>query len=267
MFLFRLLGRLVGGLVNLVLWLALIAVIVGGLLIVGPSFGLHTERLNIPAPVSSALSGVETTIPSVFESHVASLAQITPPALPEAFYPPILQDNQSPSPDSQSTQAPVGTPTLDTDMAGFLPNPSLTPGVIDPRVTQANIKSTICKKGYTASVRPPESYTEPLKKKDIALYGYADTKLADYEMDHLVPLEVGGSPTDPQNLWPEPHKGEWNSFVKDQLENKINALICDGQISLAAGQDAFITNWIEAYQKYISPTPIDGGGTSSSSGD
>ena len=169
MFLFRLLGRLVGGLVNLVLWLALITVIVGGLLIVGPSFGIHTERLNIPSPVSSVLSGVETAIPSVLEAHVAKLAQITPPALPEAFYPPILQ-NQSPSPDSQSTQTPVGTPTLDTDIAGFLPNPSLTPGVIDPRVTQANIKSTICKKGYTASVRPPESYTEPLKKKGIAQY-------------------------------------------------------------------------------------------------
>ena len=65
MFLFRLLGRLVGGLVNLVLWLALIAVIVGGLLIVGPSFGIHTERLDIPSPVSSVLSGVETAIPSV----------------------------------------------------------------------------------------------------------------------------------------------------------------------------------------------------------
>jgi len=266
MFLFRLLGRLVGGLVNLLLWLALIAVIVGGLLIVGPSFGIHTERLNIPAPVSSVLSGVETGIPSAFNVSQINLAQITPPALPEAFYPPILQNSQS-SPDSQSTQTPVGTPTRDADIAGFLPNPSLTPGVIDPRVTQANIKSTICKKGYTASVRPPESYTEPLKKKDIALYGYADTKLADYEMDHLVPLEVGGNPSDPQNLWPEPHNGEWNSFVKDQLENKINALVCEGQISLAAGQDAFTTNWIAAYQKYISPTPIDSGGTSSSSGD
>ena len=169
MFLFRLLGRLAGGLVNLVLWLALIAVIVGGLLIVGPSFGLHKQRLNLPASVSSALSGVETAIPSAFNLLPVTLAQITPPALPEAFYPPILQNSQS-SPDSQSTQAPVGTLTLDADIAAFLPNPSLTPGVIDPRVTQANIKSTVCKKGYTASVRPPESYTEPLKKKDIALW-------------------------------------------------------------------------------------------------
>ena len=266
MFLFRLLGRLVGGLVNLVLWLALVTVIVGGLLIVGPSFGIHTERINIPSPVSSVLSGVETGIPSAFNVSHINLAQITPPALPEAFYPPILQ-NQSPSPDSQSTQTPVGTPTLDADIAGFLPNPSLTPGGIDPRVTQANIKSTICKKGYTASVRPPESYTEPLKKKDIALYGLADTQLKAYELDHLIPLEVGGNPTDPQNLWPEPYAGAWGARTKDQIENKINALVCNGQISLAAGQDAFITNWIEAYQKYISPTPIDSGGTSSSSGD
>ena len=81
----------------------------------------------------------------------------------------------------------------------------------NPRVTQANIKSTICKKGYTASVRPPRIYTEPLKKKDIALYGLADTQLKAYELDHLIPLEVGGNPTDPQNLWPEPYTGEWGA--------------------------------------------------------
>ena len=122
-------------------------------------------------------------------------------------------------------------------------------------------------KGLYRQREAPKSYTEPLKKKDIALYGLADTQLKAYELDHLIPLEVGGNPTDPQNLWPEPYAGEWGARTKDQIENKINALVCNGQISLAAGQDAFITNWIEAYQKYISPTPIDSGGTSSSSGD
>ena len=146
-----------------------------------PAFLFHNDQKSI------ALSGVETAIPSAFNLSPVTLAQITPPALPEAFYPPILQNDPSssastPAPDnqdiqtligaifSQSTPTLVDTSTLDTaDIAGFLPDHSLTPGVIDPRVTQANIKSTICKKGYTASVRPPESYTEPLKKKDIAL--------------------------------------------------------------------------------------------------
>jgi hypothetical protein len=52
-----------------------------------------------------------------------------------------------------------------------LPNPLLTPGAVDPRVTQSNIEETICVRGWTRTVRPPESYTEPLKREQINRYG------------------------------------------------------------------------------------------------
>ena len=43
---------------------------------------------------------------------------------------------------------------------GELPDPKCTPGSIDPVVTQANIRSTICKGGWTdPHLRPPESQT------------------------------------------------------------------------------------------------------------
>ena len=92
-----------------------------------------------------------------------------------------------------------------------LPNPTLTPGAIDPNVTQANIDTTIYVRGWTRTVRPPEDYTERLKHQQIREYGYSDTRLGDYEEDHLIPLEIGGSPDNPRNLWPEPHKapGGW----------------------------------------------------------
>src|SRR5215471_19094461 len=88
-----------------------------------------------------------------------------------------------------------------------LPDPSCTPGSYNPNVTQSTIGSTICMSGWTATVRPPTSYTNALKVQGIADYGYSDTNVSDYEEDHLVPLELGGAPRDPRNLWPEPHFG------------------------------------------------------------
>ena len=86
--------------------------------------------------------------------------------------------------------------------AGDLPDPVRTPGEINPDVTQANLQSTVCVRGWTKSVRPPAYYTNRLKKLQIWQYGYADTNPRDYEEDHLIPLSVGGSTTDPRNLWP-----------------------------------------------------------------
>ena len=79
------------------------------------------------------------------------------------------------------------------------PDRGCTPGAIDPRVTQANLGQTICRRGgYTGSVRPPESYTEALKRSQIPAYGaYRGSSLSDYEEDHLVSLELGGSRRQP----------------------------------------------------------------------
>ena len=136
-----------------------------------------------------------------------------------------------------------------------LPNPALTPGATNPEVTQANIHTTICTSGFTAAVRPSESYTEALKRTQLKDYGYADQSLNDYEEDHLIPLEVGGNPTDPKNLWPEPRYGVYTSEQKDHLENKLHAMVCSGQIDLATAQQAFAGNWVDAYHRWVSPTP------------
>ena len=124
-----------------------------------------------------------------------------------------------------------------------LPDPICTPGAVDPRVTQDNIATTICVRGYTKTVRPPAGYTNDLKVHQIAEYGYAGTNLADYEEDHLIPLELGGHPTDPKNLWPQPRSGHHPASQKDQVENSLHSKVCAGAMTLAAAQAAIAANW------------------------
>ncbi len=142
-------------------------------------------------------------------------------------------------------------------LAQALPNPRLTPGATNPAVTQADIHQTICVRGYAQSIRPPERYTERLKRIQIREYGYTDRKIWHYEEDHLVPLSVGGSPTSPKNLWPQPHEvvDGWGSYAKDRLESQLHWLVCHRGLPLATAQRAILTNWIAAYKKYVGPVP------------
>ncbi len=140
------------------------------------------------------------------------------------------------------------------------PNSRITPGALNPAVDQANIHETICVRGYSRTLRPPEDYTERLKRSGIRRYGYTDYRLRDYEEDHLVSLELGGSPTNPHNLWPEPHHviGGWGSYAKDRLENKLHTLVCRGRVPLAEAQRDIASDWIAAYKRYVGPDPSPG---------
>ncbi|MGH8261112.1 MAG: hypothetical protein ACREUG_15630, partial [Steroidobacteraceae bacterium] len=137
------------------------------------------------------------------------------------------------------------------------PDARMTPGAVNRAVTQANIAETICRRGYTKTIRPPRKYTERLKRRQIRAYRYTDRRLRDYEEDHLVSLEIGGSPSDPRNLWPEPRHvvGGWGSQTKDRLENRLHRAVCQGRLPLAAAQRAIAHDWIAAYRRYIGPAP------------
>ena len=135
--------------------------------------------------------------------------------------------------------------------AGDLPDHRATPGATNPDVTQANIRQTVCVKGFTKTIRPPASYTNKLKKQQIRQYGYDDTNPRDYEEDHLIALSIGGAPQDERNLWPQPRKSEWNAEKKDQLEFVMYKLVCAGEIGLAEAQRAMATDWIAAWKKYV----------------
>ncbi|MFJ9608766.1 hypothetical protein ACIRS1_20755 [Kitasatospora sp. NPDC101176] len=131
-----------------------------------------------------------------------------------------------------------------------LPDPACTPGATNPDVTQDTIDDTICVGGYSTSIRPSTSYTNRLKVQQIAQYGYADTSTADYEEDHFIPLSLGGHPTDPRNLWPEPHyatgSGDGTSLDKDSVEYKLYRAVCNHQVDLVPAQRAIATDWTTA---------------------
>lgn len=129
-----------------------------------------------------------------------------------------------------------------------LPDPACTPGAYNPDVTQDTIYSTICVSGWTGTVRPPTTYTNALKAQGIIDYGYSDTTMSDYEEDHLVPLELGGAPRDPANLWPEPRYGSPSASSKDSVENQLKTAVCDGVITLDDARTAIQTDWTTALQ-------------------
>ena len=114
----------------------------------------------------------------------------------------------------------------------ILADPIRTPGVLNPSVTQANIRSTICRDGWTATIRPPVSYTNALKRRQMRQYGETGS-MSDYQEDHLISLELGGNPADPRNLWPEPYP---RASDVDQIENELNAEVCSGRLTLAEAQ-------------------------------
>ena len=130
-----------------------------------------------------------------------------------------------------------------------LPDARCTPGAVDPRVTQADIRSTICRRGYTRTVRPPESVTYPEKRASMRAYGDHGPTHA-YEYDHLIPLELGGAANDLGNLWPEPGA---SPNPKERLEDVLNALVCRRQLPLRDAQRLIATNWVKAYSRYVSP--------------
>lgn len=119
-------------------------------------------------------------------------------------------------------------------------------GTANPDVTQANIKSTICVSGFTATIRPPTSYTSPLKAKLCKQQNCGDS--SKYELDHRIALTVGGAPSDPNNLWLQPYP---DAKLKDRLEVVLNKKVCNYELTLAQAQAMLKGNWQQYFQEYI----------------
>jgi hypothetical protein len=126
-----------------------------------------------------------------------------------------------------------------------LPDPVCTPGVVSTAVNQENLSSTICRSGYTKTVRPPQSQTGAFKRKIMVAY-HESAPLGAYELDHLISLQLGGS-NDAGNLWPQRNDlpgGESDS--KDPVESALNRAVCARRVTLAAAQSAIATDWTTA---------------------
>lgn len=147
--------------------------------------------------------------------------------------------------------APDGRTAQQLIDAHVLPDPRDNPGVLNLGVSPANIRATICTHGWTATVRPPTSVTNTLKAKLLP----AGHKLLDYELDHLLSIEDGGSPSDPRNLWMMVYADHYGARVKDVLETRVAHMVCKGQLTLDQARAALAPNWLAGYVQYVGPLP------------
>jgi hypothetical protein len=130
---------------------------------------------------------------------------------------------------------------------GIYPDAARTPGFANPVITQDNIVDTICNPDWsTKEIRPPSSYTSRLKREQMQEWSLPG-RTSDYEEDHLISLELGGNPTDPRNLWPEPYRPKPGAKEKDVVENYLHRQVCSGAMTLQAAQNAIATDWYKVY--------------------
>jgi hypothetical protein len=148
------------------------------------------------------------------------------------------------------TTALLGAAPAGAVQPGPFPDLSLTPGRADGQVTQADVAQTICVPGYTKAVRRVSTKT---RSQVYVEYHVSKRDQFRYTLDHLIPLELGGSNTI-GNLWPEQTFGDTGSKSKDQVERNLHSLVCAGTVPLAAAQLAIVANWTTAEATVTSAT-------------
>lgn len=123
-----------------------------------------------------------------------------------------------------------------------VPKPQLTPGATVP-VT----KQQVC--GSSSFTRGPV-VPASLQQQVFQMYGITNPRPDAYEIDYLITPDLGGA-ANIRNLWPQPYDTAWNARVKDQLEERLHSMVCNGEIDLATAQHDLAADWIAAYEKYF----------------
>ncbi len=132
-------------------------------------------------------------------------------------------------------------------------------GAVNPDVTRANIHETICVVGWTKTVRPSAAVMRDIKLRLAAKAGIAAADAYKYELDHVVPLELGGAPLDEQNLQLQPWAGSCGAKAKDRLEYELSRRVCAGEVSLDQARAEIAEDWVEAFERYVDPRGCNGG--------
>lgn len=133
--------------------------------------------------------------------------------------------------------------------SGALPVASLTPGAtIDIDVRD------VCDE----TPRPPQTISTAVRRTVLHGYGMESVPEDQYELDYLITPQLGGAP-DARNLWPQRYQARvWNAGVKDQLEDLLPRLVCEGRVDLRTAQRDIAADWVAAYRKYFrTATPVE----------
>lgn len=211
--------------------LILIALLVGG---------CTTPTVSSPTATTTPIVAIT---PTTAATPTPRLPTPTPLSAPS---PPALAGPTTPTPPTAS-QPQLGqrTKTTNCRVDNALPDGACTPGAVFASAT----KEQICTSGYASSVR---NVTTAEKNQVYAEYGVQERTPGEYEIDHLVSLELGGS-NDIANLWPEAAEPRPGFHEKDQVENFLHDQICAGTISVQEAQYQIATNWLDVFTRRVSP--------------
>jgi hypothetical protein len=121
---------------------------------------------------------------------------------------------------------------------------------LNPDVTEDTINQSICVPGYTKTVRPSKTYTNGIKAKLLRENGLDESQMSRYELDHIVPLGLGGHPRKLANLALQPWDGEHGAIRKDLLERRLQVLVCRGELQLTEAQVCIADGWEVCDAKY-----------------
>jgi hypothetical protein len=181
-----------------------------------PGFGASLRAGRLPYGIyitpSGRLSGVPVSPGSLTFAVSADVGGLESNAPPHQFT--LVTDN-----------APSKQTVVRASVA-------LTPGSLDPRVTQATIRSTICSPSWRMRAQPMAAFLQKLKNRQMRQYHDVGPPSA-YAEDALVPVGLGGSASAPANLWPE------NLALakrRNTLEQALNRQVCSGASTLRAAQ-------------------------------
>jgi hypothetical protein len=164
--------------------------------------------------------------------------------------------------------AEIAQPSPMCSVQGAYPDPSedCTPGSENEKVKNTPLDFTICggrrfsgrNPDWTSEQRPPTRATNILKKALMRSYGLEGRPLDAYELDHLIPLQLGGAPSDPHNLWPQaydlqPGAHEPGAHEKDSVETWLKIQVCKKVMTLAQAQTAVKECWLPIWQRVYQP--------------
>jgi hypothetical protein len=195
---------------------------------------VQQSRARLAASLAEAANHEVRTFGAGF---FAQLQRVAVPAAVVATLAALLfvRIGRTPAP----SRAPGGSATAHD---ATLPIPTLTPGA-----TWTITAAELC----AAADRERREIPAAVRDEVLRNYGMTAVSADDYELDYLITPELGGSP-DPRNLWPQRYAaGMWDAHVKDQLEDLLPGLVCEGRIPLRTAQQDIAANWIAAYKRYF----------------
>jgi hypothetical protein len=120
-------------------------------------------------------------------------------------------------------------------------------------VTSATAKQTICVAGYSKRIRPPSHDTEQIKVRLLRAASIEPSRISDFELDHIIPLSLGGHPRDLTNLELQSWAGERGARRKDALERRLHNLVCRDGMSLSDAQACIAEDWYTCASRYLEP--------------